>query len=207
LSQVLAASLCDVCSGPHPRNAGHCYMIVNGPSWAPARLAMHLQPSVQLASHAGRGLSGLCARTASDLAADPSLRGKHTSRHARAVGSRGLHAPPPAYGLPMCMGSLVHIIACPLSTHQREQSFVTSWRPTPLASERQHPRTALRFPQTGWCTPHMYGCEAYMPHLVGAVLVLCAPCAQVPSPRSAALQPDYTSITRSHSDPTSQVIL
>jgi hypothetical protein len=46
-----------------------------------------------------------------------------------------------------------------------------------------------------------------MPRLVGAVLGLCAPCAQVPSPRSAALQPDYTSITGSRSDPTSQVIL
>jgi hypothetical protein len=46
-----------------------------------------------------------------------------------------------------------------------------------------------------------------VPHLVGAVLVLCAACAQVPSPRWAALQPDYTSITGSRSGPTSQVIL
>jgi hypothetical protein len=69
------------------------------------------------------------------------------------------------------------------------------------------PRRAPRFPHTGWCTPHTDGCEVYEPHLVGAVLVLCAPCAQVPSPRLAALQPDYTSITGSRSDPTGQVIL
>jgi hypothetical protein len=46
------------------------------------------------------------------------------------------------------------------------------------------PRRTPRFPQTGWCTPHTDGCdEVYVPHLIGAVLVLCAPCAQVPSPR------------------------
>jgi hypothetical protein len=77
-----------LCSGPHPRtrHAGQCYILVTGLSWAPARLEMHLQPSVQSASHASRGISGLCACIGSDVAADPGLRGKHTSRHARAVG-------------------------------------------------------------------------------------------------------------------------
>jgi hypothetical protein len=69
------------------------------------------------------------------------------------------------------------------------------------------PRRAPRFPQTAWCTSHTDGCEVYVPHLVWAVLVLCAPCTQVPSPRWAALQPDYTSISGSRSDPTSRVIL
>jgi hypothetical protein len=89
LSRALAASVCDVCSGHRPRTRrdGHGYMLVTGSSCAPARLEMHLQPSVQSASHAARVISGLCACTASDLAAYPGLRGKHTSRHARAVGS------------------------------------------------------------------------------------------------------------------------
>jgi hypothetical protein len=69
------------------------------------------------------------------------------------------------------------------------------------------PRRAPRFPHTGWCIPHTDGWEVYVPHLVRAVLGLCAPCAQVPSPRWAALQPHYTSITGSRSDPTSRVIV
>jgi hypothetical protein len=69
------------------------------------------------------------------------------------------------------------------------------------------PRRALRLLQTGWCTPHTYGGNVYVACLVLAVLVLCTPCAQVPSPRSAALQPDYALIARASSDPASQVIL
>jgi hypothetical protein len=74
---------------PHPRtrHAGYCYMLVAGSIWAPARLEIHIQPSVQLASHAGCGLSGLCACTASDFSSNPGLGGKHASHHARAVGS------------------------------------------------------------------------------------------------------------------------
>jgi hypothetical protein len=100
-------------------DAGHGYMLVTGSSWAPARLEMHLQPSVQSASHADCGLSGLCARTASELASDPGLRGKHASRHARAAGSEGLQALPSTCSSAMWMCERLHIIAGPLSTHQR----------------------------------------------------------------------------------------
>jgi hypothetical protein len=208
LSHALAASVCTVCSGPHPltRHAGHCYMLVNGPIWAPARLEMHLQPSVQSA-HASRGLSGLCARSASDSASDQCLRGKHTSAmHARSVPDGFMPRCPRIACLYGCVNLFtLSLVLCLLTSVYK--SVVTSWRPTRPTRDATMPRRALWFPQTSWCIPHTDGCEVYMPHLVGAVLVLCAPCAQVPSPRSAALQPDYTSISGSRSDPTSQVIL
>jgi hypothetical protein len=56
---LLLCATCAKSTVPALGRNGLGYMLVNGPSWGPARLEMHPQPSRQSASHAARGLSGL----------------------------------------------------------------------------------------------------------------------------------------------------
>jgi hypothetical protein len=178
LSRAPAASVCEVCSGQHSltRQDGHGYMLVIGSNCAPARLGMHSQPLVQSASHAGCELSGLRACTASDLAADPGLRGKHTCRlmHARWTPEGFMPRRPRTACLCGCVNLFTSsLVLCLLTTVY--ESVVTSWRCTPDKRMQECSEGLSGPPEWAGVHPIRMGAGVCVPHLLGSCWC-CAHC-------------------------------